>query len=153
MLDFLDRIINFLFLLTFHLLSIYSAFYPFPQSLKWSIIHLQCGRPGFNPWVWRRAWHTTPVFLPGESPQTEEPGGLQSMGLQRVGHDWGTKHNNSAFWDVSPTLSSYLLLSLFVWLNIHLFGCSRPWLQHVTCGVSFPNQRLNPGPCIGSSGS
>ena len=29
----------------------------------------------------------TPVFLPGESPWTEEPGGLQSMGLQRVGSD------------------------------------------------------------------
>ena len=24
--------------------------------------------------------HSTPVFLPGESPKTEEPGGLQSMG-------------------------------------------------------------------------
>ena len=34
-------------------------------------ICLQCGRPGFNPWVgkipWRRKWHPTPVFLPGES--------------------------------------------------------------------------------------
>ena len=29
----------------------------------------------------------TPVFLPGESPWTEEPGGLQSMGSQRVKHD------------------------------------------------------------------
>jgi len=29
----------------------------------------------------------TPVFLPGESPGTEEPGGLLSMGLQRVRHD------------------------------------------------------------------
>ena len=28
----------------------------------------------------------TPV-LPGESPWTEEPGGLQSMDLQRVAHD------------------------------------------------------------------
>ena len=27
----------------------------------------------------------TPVFLPGESPWTEEPGGLQSLGLQKVG--------------------------------------------------------------------
>ena len=26
----------------------------------------------------RRAWHPTPVFLPGESPWMEEPGGLQS---------------------------------------------------------------------------
>ena len=25
--------------------------------------------------------HSTPVFLPGESPGTEEPGRLQSMGL------------------------------------------------------------------------
>ena len=30
----------------------------------------------------------TAVFLPGESPWTEEPGRLQSMGLQSVGHDW-----------------------------------------------------------------
>ena len=26
----------------------------------------------------------SPVFLPGEHPGTEEPGGLQSIGLQRV---------------------------------------------------------------------
>ena len=31
---------------------------------------------------WRRAWQLTPVFLPGESPWTEVPGGLQSMGSQ-----------------------------------------------------------------------
>ena len=30
------------------------------------------------------AWQPTPVFLPGESPWTEEPGELQSMGSQRV---------------------------------------------------------------------
>ena len=29
----------------------------------------------------------TPVFLPGKSPWTEEPGGLQSMGSQRVRYD------------------------------------------------------------------
>ena len=28
------------------------------------------------------AINTTPVFLPGESPWTEEPGGLQSTGSQ-----------------------------------------------------------------------
>ena len=28
----------------------------------------------------RRKWQPTPVFLPGASPWTEEPGGLQSMG-------------------------------------------------------------------------
>ena len=43
----------------------------------------QCSRHKrhrFDPWVgkilWRRAWLPTPVFLPGESPWTEEPGGL-----------------------------------------------------------------------------
>ena len=30
---------------------------------------------------------TTPLFLPGESPWTEEPGRLQSMGPQSVGQD------------------------------------------------------------------
>ena len=35
----------------------------------------------------RRAEQPTPVFLPGESPRIEKPGGLQSMGSQRVGHD------------------------------------------------------------------
>ena len=34
----------------------------------------------------------TPVFLPGESLWTGEPGRLQSMRLQRVGHDWATEH-------------------------------------------------------------
>ena len=29
---------------------------------------------------WRKAWKPTPVFLPGESPWTEEPDGLQSLG-------------------------------------------------------------------------
>ena len=50
------------------------------------ISHSLCASPGFDPWVgkipWRRAWHPTPVFLPGESPWTEEPGGLQSRGCK-----------------------------------------------------------------------
>ena len=29
-------------------------------------------------------------ILASRIPWTEEPGGLQSMGLQRVGHDWAT---------------------------------------------------------------
>ena len=34
-----------------------------------------------------RARQPTPVFLPGESLWIEEPGRLQFVGLQRVGHD------------------------------------------------------------------
>ena len=62
----------------------------------------QCSRPKrcrFDPWVrknpWRRAWEPTTVFLPRESPSTEEPSGLQSVGSQRVGHDWVTKAQHS----------------------------------------------------------
>ena len=33
-------------------------------------LDLQCGRPGFNPWIgkipWKREWLPTPVFWPGE---------------------------------------------------------------------------------------
>ena len=36
----------------------------------------------------RRRWHPTPVLLPGKPHGQEEPARLQSMGLQRVGHDW-----------------------------------------------------------------
>ena len=36
---------------------------------------------------WRKAWQPTPVYLPEESPWTEEPGGPQSMGSQRVRHN------------------------------------------------------------------
>ena len=46
-------------------------------------------------WVQSLGWEdsleegmaTTPVFLPEESPRTEEPGRLQSMRSQRVRHD------------------------------------------------------------------
>ena len=41
-----------------------------PDGSEGKRIRLQCGRPGFDPWVgtipWRRAWQPTPVFLPGE---------------------------------------------------------------------------------------
>ena len=54
-------------------------------------------------WVWSLGWEdpveegmvTHSVFLPGESPWTEEPGRLQSMGSQRVGHDWATKQSTT----------------------------------------------------------
>ena len=51
----------------------------------------RCKRCGFNPWVakipCRKKWQPTPVFLPEKIPWTEEPGRLQSMGSQSIGHD------------------------------------------------------------------
>ena len=71
----------------------------YPPQYSWASLMAQTVK---NPpamletWVgkipWRRARQPTLVFLPGESPWTQEPGGLQSMGSQRVGHNWVTKH-------------------------------------------------------------
>ena len=42
----------------------------FPLWLSWERIYLQCGRPGFNPWVGKILWRgerlPTPVFWPRE---------------------------------------------------------------------------------------
>ena len=50
----------------------------------------QYGRCEFDHWVgripWRRKWQPIPVFFLVKS-YAEESGGLQSMGLQRVGHN------------------------------------------------------------------
>ena len=53
-------------------------------------------------WVWSLSWEdslekemaTHSSILAWRIPRTEEPVGLQSMGLQRVGHDWVTSHTH-----------------------------------------------------------
>ena len=47
-------------------------------------------RRGFNPWV--MATHSS--ILAWRIPWTEQPGGLQSVGSQRVGHDSATEHTH-----------------------------------------------------------
>ena len=51
-------------------------------------------------WIRSLGWNpleegitTSPVFLPGEFPRTEEPGRLQSIGSQRFRHDGAVKHS------------------------------------------------------------
>ena len=49
---------------------------------------------------WKRAWQLTPVFLPGGSPWTEEPGRLQSMASESErahAPDAGDSINHLAF--------------------------------------------------------
>ena len=54
-------------------------------------ICLQCRKPASDPWVGKislaKGVAKAAVFLPGEFHGQEEPGGLQSMGLQRVRRD------------------------------------------------------------------
>ena len=52
-----------------------------------------------NP-LWYSCW---------ETPWTEEPGGLQFMGLQRVGHDWSDLAGAA---DVIKSKISYILMTL-----------------------------------------
>ena len=66
-----------------------NTFIGFPCGANGKEPTCQCKRPKrcrFNPWVgkihWRRSWHSTPVFLPGESPWTEESCGPQSTESQ-----------------------------------------------------------------------
>ena len=56
---------------------------------------MQCRKLGFDPWVKRSpgGGHGNPLRYPGESPWTEVPGRLQSMGSQRVRHNWANEHN------------------------------------------------------------
>ena len=80
---------------------------------------------GFNPWVekipWRRTWQ--PSILDGESPWIEEPGGLQSMGSQRVRHDWATEHTHIdvCAWVLSHFSHVWVFVALWtVALQAHL---------------------------------
>ena len=54
----------------------------------------------------------TPVFLPGESLWTEEPGELHSMGSQRVGHYRATKPSTYMCWAGAVCRSGALLVCL-----------------------------------------
>ena len=68
------------------------------HGTEWASLVAQTGKNLFAMWEtwvrslgwedpWRCTLQPTPVFLSGESSWAEEPGGLQPMGSQTVGHD------------------------------------------------------------------
>ena len=70
-------------------------YWGFPGSTSGKESACQCRRCQsceFYPCVrknpWRRAQQLTPVIFAWRIPWTEEPGGLQSIGSQRVRHNW-----------------------------------------------------------------
>ena len=76
-----------------------SSFYLFNCSL---VAQMAKNPPAmWENWAWSLAWEdpleegmaTHSSILAWRIPWTEEPGGLPSMGSQRVGHDWVTKHS------------------------------------------------------------
>ena len=64
----------------------------------------QCRRSRFNPWAGniplKKEMATHSSILAWEIPRAEEPGWLQSMGSQRVGHDWAHIHKCSQVRDL-----------------------------------------------------
>ena len=81
---------------------------------------------GGSPWVrktlWKREWQYS-VFLPGKS-HGEEPGGLQSMGLQRVRHSW--THTHTLF-------TKCLNICLVGWLDNWVKSCAVQNVWYVEC--------------------
>ena len=75
--------------------SMYSRIWLFPGGDSYKEPTCQCRRSGFETWVRFLGWKdpleedmaTHSSILAWRTPWTEEPGGLQSMGSQRVGHD------------------------------------------------------------------
>ena len=76
----------------------YVYIYRLPRWLRGKESACQGRRHRFNSWgrkiPWRRKWQLTPVFLPREIPWTAEPGGLQSIGSQKVRHGLATEHEH-----------------------------------------------------------
>ena len=81
------------------------------QTVK-NLSAYNAGDPDSIPGSKRRLWQPTPVLLPGESPGTENPGVLQSMGLQRFRHDWATNTHKITLWIGKAGVSLSLSLSL-----------------------------------------
>ena len=126
-------------------------------------------------WVWslgledplekRKATHSS--ILAWRIPWTEEPGGLQSMGSQRVGHNWATNmhtHLNRLWgsWEQGPILNS----SFYVWnctkkyqhvwpTDVKILDHSRKILRFLPCNtgwvlVTFPEmERTGSKSCLG----
>ena len=73
---------------------------------------LQCGRPGFDPWVmkspWRREWLPTPVSCL-ENPIDRGAWWATVMGLQWVRHDWATNIHSKLSGNTGKSLLSNAL--------------------------------------------
>ena len=73
----------------------------FPSDSSGKELTCQCRRYSQGMWVQFLGWEdslekgtsTHSSILTWEIPWTEEPGRLQSMGLQRVRHDFATEHS------------------------------------------------------------
>ena len=100
------------------------AYYKIVSRVAFLMAHMVKNLPAiWKTQVWSLRWKdplergmaTHSSILAWRIPWTEETGGLQSMGLQRVRHDWAT--NTFTF----PVLySRSLLVIYFIYSNVHI---------------------------------
>ena len=107
----------------------------FPDGASGKEYACQCRRQkrcGFDLWVrkilWRRARQLTPVFVPGESPWTEEPSRLDSSSVQLLSWvwlsatPWTAEHQASLFITNSRSLLELMSIESVMPSN-HLILC------------------------------
>ena len=63
----------------------------FPDGSALKNLPADAGDLGFDPWCLEKEMATHSGILAWETPWIEAPGGLQSLGSQRLGHDLVTK--------------------------------------------------------------
>ena len=106
-----------------------------PWWLSWQRIRLQCGRPGFDPWVgkipWRRERLPTPVFWPGE---------MHGLYSPRSRKEWDTTERLS-FHFTSLLLVSVLKILALTQVSVKLF---QKWISETTTPktTSLPSLQL-----------
>ena len=138
---------NFVFsgLLEYYGLTLEKAMAPHSSTLAWKIPRtaqsmgsLRVGHDWatslsvFTSMHWRRKWQPTSV-LAWRIPETGEPGGLPSMGLHRVRHDWS---------DLAAAAWPYIkLLELF---ETFFFSANRRALTSASLGAFWGKIRVLP---------
>ena len=117
-----------------------------PRWLRQQRICLQCGRPGFNPWVgkisWRRKWQPTPVFLPGKSHGRRSLVGYSPWGCKELDMTERLHFSLSA---IKVASSAYLRLLIFL-LEILIPACdsSSPafWMMYSAYKLNKPGDNI-----------
>ena len=86
--------------------------------LRWQKIHVQCRRPGFDPWVekipWRRPWKSSPGFLPGKSHGQRSLVGYGPWGHKESDMTEATKHSTAHRYTSGHRINFYFYFLLIV---------------------------------------
>ena len=97
----------------------YNWFYELPWWLSGKKMHLKCRRGRFNPPGRKdpleKGMATHSSILTWRIPWTEEPGWLQSMGLQKVIHKWATFTHTVNWNHTNKLLFRYIRIHCSIW--------------------------------------